>query len=85
MRDSSCGIISRLYITIKCERHKTNALGLDFVDECFIYFGLVLSAMGFLTLPDHHAAISLLFGIAALSCFVVSYFLYRKPKPISPS
>ena len=48
----------------------------------FIYFGVVFSAMGLLNLPDHHALISLFFGIVALSFFAVSYFLYRKPKPI---
>jgi hypothetical protein len=47
----------------------------------FIYFGIVFSAMGILTLPDHHAFIPLLFGIGALVFLGVSYLLYRKPKP----
>lgn len=48
----------------------------------FLYFGVVFSGMGILNLPDHHALISVLFGITALSFSGVSYFLYRKPKPI---
>ena len=48
----------------------------------FAYFGLVFSAMGVLSLPDHHAVIALFYGVLALSVFVVSYFLYRNPKPI---
>ena len=48
----------------------------------FLYFGVVFSGMGILNLPDHHAFIALLFGIAALSFSGVSYLLYRKPKPI---
>jgi hypothetical protein len=48
----------------------------------FAYFGVVFSAMGVLSLPDQHAVIALFYGVVALSFFVVSYFLYRKPKPI---
>ena len=51
----------------------------------FIYFGFLFSAMGVLNLPDHHAIISLVFGIVALSLFGLSYFLYRKPRPIPAS
>jgi len=46
----------------------------------FVYFGVVFSGIGILGLPDHHAFISLFFGIAALSFSGVSYLLYRKPK-----
>ena len=48
----------------------------------FAYFGLVFSAMGVLNLPNHHALVSLVFGMVALSFLGVSYFLYRKPKPV---
>ena len=47
----------------------------------FVYFGIVFCAMGILNLPDHHALISLLFGIVALIFSTVSYLLYRKRKP----
>jgi hypothetical protein len=46
----------------------------------FAYFGVLFSGIGILNLPDHHAVISLLFEILASTSFVVSYFLYRKPK-----
>jgi hypothetical protein len=45
----------------------------------FVYFGVVFSAMGILNLPDHHALISVLFGIVALIFSGVSYLLCRKP------
>ncbi len=45
----------------------------------FVYFGVVFSGMGILNLPDHHAFISLLFGILALGVTGVSYLLYRRP------
>lgn len=48
----------------------------------FLYFGVVFSVMGILNLPDHHALVSLLFGLVALSFSGVSYLLYRKPKHI---
>lgn len=48
----------------------------------FAYFGIMLSAKGVLSLPDHHAVIALFYGVVALTFFVVGYLLYRKPKPI---
>ena len=54
----------------------------------FVYFGIVFSGLGILNLPDHHARISLFFGIVALGFSCVSYLLYRKSNRIpvaSPS
>jgi hypothetical protein len=49
----------------------------------FAYFGAVFSATGVFSLPDHHATIALFYGVVALTFLVVSYLLYRKPKPIA--
>lgn len=46
----------------------------------FAYLAIVFSTGGVLTLPDHHAFVSLFFGAIAVSFFAVSYLLYRKPK-----
>lgn len=44
----------------------------------FVCFGVVFSGIGVLNLPDHHAQLSLLFGILALGVSGVSYLLYRE-------
>jgi hypothetical protein len=46
----------------------------------FAYFGVVFSGIGVLNLPDHHAFVSLLFGMLALSVTAVSFLLYRRPR-----
>jgi hypothetical protein len=54
----------------------------------FAYFGVVFSGMGIFNLPDHHAYISLIFGILSMGVTGVNYLLYRRPRStraVSPS
>jgi hypothetical protein len=54
----------------------------------FVYFGVVFTAIGILSWPDHHGFMSLLLGVLALGVTGVSSLFYRRPRSLpaaSPS